>query len=111
MCADVPMSAPACSSMNRKQSLRACAVCNQGPAGKSDRLAHGDFLERLWQRKERLISSHHPLRESIAATGCTSSARLDFLCWSRPAPPSTPASTGGHHGDRCQARARLEFRS
>ena len=27
---------------------------------------HGDFLERLWRRNERLISSsHHPLRESI----------------------------------------------
>lgn len=58
----------------------ACAVCNRGAAGKFDRLAHGDFLERLWQRNERLISSHHPLRESIiAATGRTPSARLDFL--------------------------------
>ncbi len=58
----------------------ACAMCNRGAAGKFDRLAHGDFLERLWQRNERLISSHHPLRESIiAATGRTPSARLDFL--------------------------------
>jgi hypothetical protein len=58
----------------------ACAVCNRGPAGKFHRLAHGDFLERLWQRNERLISSHHPLRESIiATTGRTPVARLDFL--------------------------------
>ncbi len=58
----------------------ACAVCNRGPAGKFDRLPCGDFLERLWQRNERLISSHHPLRESIiAATGRNSSARLEYL--------------------------------
>jgi hypothetical protein len=58
----------------------ACAVCNRGPAGKFHRLAHGDFLERLWQRNERLISSHHPMRESIiATTGRTPVARLDFL--------------------------------
>jgi HNH endonuclease len=35
----------------------ACAVCNRGAAGKFDRLPHRDFLERLWQRNERLISS------------------------------------------------------
>ncbi|MFN8031883.1 MAG: HNH endonuclease domain-containing protein [Mycobacterium sp.] len=58
----------------------ACAVCNRGSAGKFDRLAHGDFLERLWRRNERLISSHHPLRESIiTATGRTPTARLEFL--------------------------------
>ncbi|OBG38130.1 hypothetical protein A5673_15625 [Mycobacterium sp. E3198] len=58
----------------------ACAVCNRGPSGKFDRLPHGDFLERLWQRNEQLINSHHPLRESIiAATGATPEARLQFL--------------------------------
>lgn len=58
----------------------ACAVCNRGPAGKFHRLPHGDFLERLWQRNERLINSHHPLRESIiATTGATPGARLRFL--------------------------------
>jgi hypothetical protein len=45
----------------------ACALCNRGAAGKFHRLAHGDFIERLWQRNERLIASHHPLRESIIA--------------------------------------------
>jgi hypothetical protein len=58
----------------------ACGICNRGSAGKFDRLPHGDFLESLWQRNERLISSHHPLREAIiAATGRTSAVRLDFL--------------------------------
>ena len=58
----------------------ACAVCNRGPAGKSHRLAHGDFLDRLWRRNENLISSHHPLREAvIAATGKTPETRLAFL--------------------------------
>jgi 5-methylcytosine-specific restriction endonuclease McrA len=58
----------------------ACSECNRGAAGKFDRLAHGDFLERLWQRNEHLIGSHHPLREAmIVATGSTPAARLDFL--------------------------------
>jgi len=58
----------------------ACAVCNRGTAGKFHRLPHGDFLEPLWRRNERLIASHHPLRESIiTTTGGTPAARLDFL--------------------------------
>jgi 5-methylcytosine-specific restriction endonuclease McrA len=58
----------------------ACPVCNRGTAGKFDRLPHGDFLETLWQRNERLINSHHPLRESIInTTGATAPARLAFL--------------------------------
>lgn len=58
----------------------ACAVCNRGPAGKFDRLPHGDFLESLWRRNERLIASHHPLRESIiTTTGSSRASRLDFL--------------------------------
>lgn len=58
----------------------ACPVCNRGAAGKFDRLPHGEFLESLWQRNERLIASHHPLRESIvAATGGSPATRLDFL--------------------------------
>lgn len=58
----------------------ACAACNRGAAGKFDRLAHHDFLPRLWDRNERLISSQHPLRESIiAATGRMPDQRLTFL--------------------------------
>jgi hypothetical protein len=51
-----------------------------GPAGKFHRLPHADFLERLWRRNERLISSHNPLREAvIAVTGKTPETRLAFL--------------------------------
>jgi len=58
----------------------ACPVCNRGEAGKFARLPHGDFLEKLWQRNERLIASHHPLRESlITTTGNSPTARLGFL--------------------------------
>jgi len=58
----------------------ACAACNRGEGGKFDRLPHGDFLEPLWQRNERLIASHHPLRESIiTTTGNNPNTRLDFL--------------------------------
>lgn len=59
----------------------ACPNCNRGEGGKFDRLAHPDFLASIWERNERLIASHHPLRESIInMTGTSSSARLDFLC-------------------------------
>ena len=58
----------------------ACPRCNRGGAGKFDRLPHGDFLETLWRRNERLIASHHPLRESIiTTTGASPAARLEFL--------------------------------
>lgn len=58
----------------------ACAICNRGASGKFHRLAHSDFLEHLWRRNERLIGSHHPLRESvIAATGRTPEHRRAFL--------------------------------
>jgi hypothetical protein len=57
-----------------------CSDCNRGIGGKFDRLAHPDFLDRLWQRNERLIMSHHPLRESIiAVTGRTPADRAGFL--------------------------------
>ena len=57
----------------------ACAECNRGASGKFHRLAHDDYLEALWNRNERLIGSHHPLRESIMkATGRTSNARSEF---------------------------------
>lgn len=58
----------------------ACTTCNRGNAGKGHRLAHGDFLDRLHHRNERLIGSHHPLREAmIRATGRASADRLNFL--------------------------------
>jgi len=38
------------------------------------------LLERLYNRNEYLITSHHPLRETlIAQTGYTSDRRRDYL--------------------------------
>ncbi|MCX5044076.1 hypothetical protein OG921_12965 [Aldersonia sp. NBC_00410] len=87
----------------------ACAVCNRGPDGKFHQLAHGDFLESLFQRNERLIASHHPLREAmIAATGRTPMARLEFLrsVHSRAIDYALPI--GGHHCDQVQLVRRLD---
>lgn len=58
----------------------ACQECNRGSHGKFDRLPSLPLLERLHQRNEYLITSHHPLRETlIAQTGFTESARQNFL--------------------------------
>ena len=58
----------------------ACQECNRGEGGKFDRLPSLDLLERLHQRKEYLISSHHPLRETlIRQTGLTSKHRIKTL--------------------------------
>lgn len=58
----------------------ACAECNRGTAGKWTQIPHITLLERLHVRNEYLISSHHPLRETIIAqTGATETNRRDFL--------------------------------
>ncbi|MBM3484947.1 MAG: hypothetical protein FJX66_16875 [Alphaproteobacteria bacterium] len=58
----------------------ACRNCNRGADGKSSRLPALRFLERLHTRNEFLISSHHPLRETlIAQTGDTAAVRAAFL--------------------------------
>ncbi|WP_189613034.1 HNH endonuclease domain-containing protein [Pigmentiphaga litoralis] len=58
----------------------ACRDCNRGSSGKFARLPTTGLLERLHQRNEFLISSHHPLRETlIAQTGATDSERRSFL--------------------------------
>jgi hypothetical protein len=58
----------------------ACRNCNRGADGNSSRLPEHRFLERLHTRNEFLISSHHPLRETlIAQTGDTVAARAKFL--------------------------------
>jgi len=58
----------------------ACRDCNRGTGGKSDRLPHRDFLNRLWARNEYYIFSHHPLRETlILQTGRNLQQRVDFL--------------------------------
>jgi 5-methylcytosine-specific restriction endonuclease McrA len=58
----------------------ACADCNRGKDGKSARIPVLSLLDRLHVRNEYLISSHHPLRETIIAqTGIAERQRRDFL--------------------------------
>ena len=58
----------------------ACPNCNRGQNGKFALIPELKFLEKLFQRNEYLISSHHPLRESlIQQTGKTTSDRINFL--------------------------------
>lgn len=58
----------------------ACPECNRGQQGKFDRLPSVNLLERLHKRNEYLITSHHPLRETlIAQTGFTEPTRRGFL--------------------------------
>ena len=58
----------------------ACRDCNRGERGKFDRLPSVALLERLYNRNEYLINSHHPLRETlIAQTGNTATNRQSYL--------------------------------
>jgi hypothetical protein len=58
----------------------ACRDCNRGVEGKSSRLPHRRFLERLDTRNEFFITSHHPLRETLVAqTGASRQERVSFL--------------------------------
>lgn len=55
--------------------------CNRGARGKFSLLPNKLYLEKLYARNEYLISSHHPLRETlITQTGSTPKERLKFLC-------------------------------
>lgn len=57
-----------------------CQNCNRGSKGKFDQLPSKILLERLYDRNEYLITSHHPLKETlIAQTGNTSKKREVFL--------------------------------
>jgi 5-methylcytosine-specific restriction endonuclease McrA len=61
----------------------ACQTCNRGVNGKFDRIPELRYLERLHTRNEFLISSHHPLRETlISQTGDTVQNRTSFLQYS-----------------------------
>ena len=63
-----------------------CKSCNRGVSGKFDRLPSKTLLQRLHVRNEYLITSHHPLRETlIQQTGFSVQERLRFLqdCYSR----------------------------
>jgi hypothetical protein len=54
--------------------------CNRGENGKFDRLVAIKYLERLNNRNEFLITSHHPLRQTLMLqTGNTEKQRRQFL--------------------------------
>ena len=58
----------------------ACKSCNRGVAGKSAQVPDIRLLERLRRRNDFLISSHHPLRETLLLqTGKIEKERLRFL--------------------------------
>lgn len=57
-----------------------CSDCNRGPGGKFAQVPEICYLSRLHKRNEFLISSHHPLRETIInQTGKTENERSSFL--------------------------------
>ena len=57
-----------------------CTACNRGAKGKFARIPSIRLLERLHKRNEFLISSHHPLRETLLAqTGQDVVTRKVFL--------------------------------
>ena len=57
----------------------ACRSCN-GASGKSARIPSASLVERLNRRNEYLISSNHPLKETIIRqTGKTSKDRIGFI--------------------------------
>lgn len=57
-----------------------CHDCNRGSGGKFALVPSVKYLERLHRRNEYLISSHHPLRETIInQTGPTEHDRANFL--------------------------------
>jgi hypothetical protein len=58
----------------------ACKSCNRGEKGKFDRIPSLKYLNRLNTRNNFLISSHHPLRETlILQTGESDAQRVKFL--------------------------------
>jgi len=57
-----------------------CRECNRGENGKFARIPEKYLLERLFNRNEYLIVSHHPLRETIInQTGKLTESRKIFL--------------------------------
>lgn len=58
----------------------ACKECNRGAGGKFESIPQLQLLQRLHTRNEFLISSHHPLRETlIKQTGKTELLRTQYL--------------------------------
>lgn len=57
-----------------------CRDCNRGVGGKSSFVPSLKLLERLHTRNEFLITSHHPLRETLMRqTGLDEPSRVGFL--------------------------------
>ena len=57
-----------------------CKCCNRGPDGKLARRPSKNLLEKLHNRNEYYICSHHPIKETIKnQTGDTEEARIRFL--------------------------------
>jgi hypothetical protein len=58
----------------------ACQSCNRGTNGKFAQVPELRFLERLHNRNNFFIGSHHPLRETLMVqTGNTELERRRFL--------------------------------
>jgi 5-methylcytosine-specific restriction endonuclease McrA len=58
----------------------ACRLCNRGKGGKSNLVPPLPLLHRLHKRNEFLITSHHPLRETLMLqTGVFEQERAAFL--------------------------------
>ncbi|MFC7537174.1 hypothetical protein ACFQPG_07310 [Sphingomonas sp. GCM10030256] len=58
----------------------ACRTCNRGANGKFDLVPAKPLVERLHKRNEFLITSHHPLRETLLSqTGASERDRAKFL--------------------------------
>ena len=57
-----------------------CQKCNNGIGGKFDSIPKRHLLARLHKRNEFLISSHHPLRETLMIhTGVSKQQRKSFI--------------------------------
>jgi hypothetical protein len=57
-----------------------CQSCNRGSGGKFDSIPKEHLLKKLHTRNEFLITSHHPLRETlILQTGKNEQARKSYL--------------------------------
>jgi 5-methylcytosine-specific restriction endonuclease McrA len=58
----------------------ACQDCNRGSDGKFAKVPTSKLLKRLHKRNEYLITSHHPLRETlISQTGKTENHRKQYI--------------------------------
>ncbi|MBR5213796.1 MAG: hypothetical protein IKV92_05985 [Akkermansia sp.] len=57
-----------------------CKNCNRGADGKFAKVPSTKYVKRLHKRNEFLISSHHPLRETLMQqTGTTERQRIGFM--------------------------------